>query len=130
MPRKKGPAPKAVSNGPNWYGFVRCDFSAESKQQFDVFYEEISIDAAWAWFLASVDTFKITFAWYDAQSCYQVSMTGTDPDQPMYFGWTLTARGRDVERTLCALMFKHENILKQEWNHQVIEKERPNDWVG
>lgn len=130
MSRKRGPAPKAVSNGPKWYGFVRCDFDADSKRRFDAWQAETPINDTWAWFLEMVDRFKITFSWSDQQSCYMVAMTGTVDSEPMYFGWTLTARARDVERSLEALRYKHQVILDESWLHQVIEETKPEDWVG
>lgn len=130
MPRSKGDRPRAVASGPKWYGFIRCEFDGQSKQEFSVWQSETAFDDVWAWFADNVNQFKITFSWSDAQGCFQVSMTGTQEKEPMYFGWTLTARGRDIERTLAALMFKHEKMLKCEWTHNIIGEVKDDDWVG
>lgn len=130
MPRAKGNAPRAIASGPKWYGFIRCEFDAESKQRFNAWLSDNPFAVVWEWFVETIDAFKISFSYSDAQSCYQVSMTGTKEDEKMYFGWTLTARGRDIERTLAALMFKHEMMLLQKWVKNIEGAPQDDDWVG
>lgn len=130
MPRGKKLGNKVIGDGIKWNGFVVCEFDADSRQRFGAWLSDQTPGDVWTWFIEQVDTFKITFSWADAQSCYMVSMTGTDPEQQDYFGWTLSARGRDVDRTLHALRFKHEIILNGKWVHQVTGDKKPDDWVG
>lgn len=130
MPRSKGSSPRAVSSGPNWYGFITCEFDANSKAAFESWNEATAFDHVWEWFYEQVDAFKVTFAWNEKIQCYQVSMTGTAESEKMYFGWTLTAKGRDIERTLRALMFKHTQILKEKWVKNVEGTPKDDDWVG
>lgn len=129
MPRNKGSRPTAVASGPKWYGYIRCEFDAAAKQSFNEWSQETPFDRVWEWFYESVSDFKFTFSWADQSGCFQVSMTGSREVEPMYFGWTLTARGRDIERTLRALMYKHEIMLKCEWTHNIIGEVKSDDWV-
>lgn len=130
MPRGKAQRNRVVGDGMKWNGFAVCEFNEDHRKRFAVWQEEQPRDENWSWFLENVDAFKITFSYSDAQSCYMVSMTGTDKDQQMYYGWTLTARGRDVDRTLAALRYKHEVMLQQKWVYQQQGDGRDDNWVG
>lgn len=130
MPREKKKGLRVTGDGVKWNGFVPCEFDAESRQRFAAWESDQAPQAHWEWFIEMCDGFKLTFSWSEPQSCYQVSMTGNDPKELMFFGWTLTARGRDVDRTLLALRFKHEVMLQEKWLHEIRGDNRDDNWVG
>jgi len=130
MPRAKKQGNKVVGNGTTWNGFAVCEFDADSRNAFREWIEGQASGEHWTWFVDYLDEFKFTFSWNDTQSTYLVSMTGTDKDQPMYFGWTLSGRGRDADRALQALQFKHEILLKRNWVYEKRGDKKDDDWVG
>lgn len=116
MPRK---VKQFASNKatPDWSGFVRCEFDAESKAEFVRWSEENSADSA---LMALTDeltehALKLSISFSSEAETYTASLSGTKDSPQMFKGWTLTARSNNWERALQALAFKHLNLLQGSW---------------
>lgn len=123
---------RVQSNGAgNWFGYIRCDFDKGLREQFNETVTGPYAEAALEWFLTRPNEgFRVSVSWDAAGKSFLASMTGNDPAYPTCYGWTLTARARDVERAVCALFFKHTVILKNDWSDHAFVRDDQTEGEG
>ncbi len=117
----------------DWKGFVRCEFTDKLRATFDIWAEENSVDGCIERLLALVDEgFKLSFSADENNATYISSLTGTQNAETACAGWSLTARGRDIGRSIQALAFKHFEVLQADWSDHMAARDdnKDNTWVG
>ncbi len=109
-------------DGGIWRGFVKCSFTEHWRSSFEDWCESHPwIDCVE--FIAGqlVDEFKFS-AWFDVDNdCYVAGLTGTKNAAPRCQGLMLTARGGSIETAIQALVFKHVEMVKGDYEQYFDE---------
>lgn len=132
MPRKTQDKKRPFTDNPNWKGFIRCELDGTLRSRFDEWSKTFGLDEVMSGLTGGIaEGFKLSIGYDFQNGVFVASMAGNDPDQPQFFGWTLTARASTWERAAEALYYKHFIIMEEDWrDHMALRDDnRGSDWV-
>lgn len=114
---------KRTRGGFTWVGFLEVDLTPQQKDELK------ATDIALEYPLSELGTwvkngYKVSFGLDKDGITYRAAMTDVDEGSPTC-GYTLTGRGRTLEKAYASLMFKHRHILADGWHVPVGGSDAP-----
>jgi len=109
----KAGSKKATQSSTYDLKFVNRNLTADEKEQHDANPVPFS-KLAQEWVKLTTQGYVTKLGWDSYSKCYQATLTVWQSDNPNY-GYGLSARGATPERAISLLLFKHGDILGENW---------------
>jgi len=108
-----------------WGGYVQCDIGEAEREAFDIWLSESATLVEHLVVDALACGLKLTLVWDSKNECFIATLTGRpDINGEAAFTCSLSARAGDMPTAMALLVYKHREVMGEDWTEWLINGSR------